>query len=373
MTKYNPKNERIKRDYFRYQTDAEGKAESTMKGIRKAILRFEEYTKYRDFATFNKEQAMGFKKNLLSQKSQRTGQPVSKTTALSTLNALKDFFRWLSWQSGYKSRIHVPDIEYFNLTDKEVSIAKSKRHKKFPTLEQIHKVITSMPTDTDIQRRDRAVVAFAILTGMRDSALASLRLRHVDVHCVSPLVKQEPDQVNTKFSKQILTYFFPVGDDIQAIALDWIRELREDHLYGENDPVFPRTQNGHDANHNFVPIGLEPECWSTATPIRKIFKEAFEAAGLPYFNPHSFRHTLVALAYKLCKTPEEFKAWSQNLGHESPMTTFTSYGSISVHKQGDVIANVGKKEAGDVGLNEILEYVRAEKQKKESFSKAKQH
>jgi len=50
--------------------------------------------------------------------------------------------------------------------------------------------------------------------------------------------------------------------------------------------------------------------------IRTIFKDAFESADLPYFNPHSFRKTLVTLGQKFCQSPEEFKAWSQNLGHE---------------------------------------------------------
>jgi hypothetical protein len=35
---------------------------------------------------------------------------------------------------------------------------------------------------------------------------------------------------------------------------------------------------------------------------------------LPYFNPHSFRKTLALLGGRICKTPEEYKAWSQNLG-----------------------------------------------------------
>jgi len=36
-------------------------------------------------------------------------------------------------------------------------------------------------------------------------------------------------------------------------------------------------------------------------------------ASLPYFNPHSFRKTLAQLGEKVCRTPEQFKAWSQNL------------------------------------------------------------
>jgi hypothetical protein len=44
------------------------------------------------------------------------------------------------------------------------------------------------------------------------------------------------------------------------------------------------------------------------------FKEAFATAGLPYFNPHSFRKTLALLGGQICKSPEQYKAWSQNLG-----------------------------------------------------------
>ena len=73
--------------------------------------------------------------------------------------------------------------------------------------------------------------------------------------------------------------------------------------------------------------------WSNTGPIRKIFKEAFTRAGLPYFNPHSFRKTLAQLGQKTCRDIETMKAWSQNLGHEDLMTTFTSYGTLSRSRQ----------------------------------------
>jgi hypothetical protein len=58
--------------------------------------------------------------------------------------------------------------------------------------------------------------------------------------------------------------------------------------------------------------------------VRAIFRKAFDRVGLPYSNPHSFRNTLVQLAYDLKLDPERFRAWSQNLGHESCLTTFSS-------------------------------------------------
>ncbi len=110
--------------------------------------------------------------------------------------------------------------------------------------------------------------------------------------------------------------------------------LVEEKHYGYDAPVFPKTAVAHDANLSFQAAGLEPECWSTSEPIRKIFREAFAAVGIRYYNPHSFRHTLAHLGETLCKTPEEWKAWSQNLGHENPLTTFVSYGTLSTHRRG---------------------------------------
>ena len=82
---------------------------------------------------------------------------------------------------------------------------------------------------------------------------------------------------------------------------------------------------------------LDRKHWSNATPIRTIFRKAFVDAGLSYFNPHSFRNTLVRLGETTCKSPEEFKAWSQNLGHEKVLTTLTSYGEVACQRQGEII------------------------------------
>ena len=38
-----------------------------------------------------------------------------------------------------------------------------------------------MPAGSEIERRDRALVAFTLLTGARDSAIASMKMKHVDL------------------------------------------------------------------------------------------------------------------------------------------------------------------------------------------------
>jgi hypothetical protein len=83
------------------------------------------------------------------------------------------------------------------------------------------------------------------------------------------------------------------------------------------------------AGQKFRAAGVDRKHWSGAGPIRQIFKDAFARAGLHDANPHVFRRTLAQLGQRLCQTPEAFKAWSQNLGHEGVLTTFTSYGEVS--------------------------------------------
>jgi integrase len=338
MGTHNAQNERIKRAYFTYLAEAKGFSEATLDGVAKALNRFETYTRFRDFKAFHIEQAKGFKAYLADQTSLRTRERLSKATLYATLSALKRFFIWLAGQPGYKSRISYADAEYFNLSAKETRIAKAHRETRVPTLEQIRHVIRTMPAASEIERRDRALVAFTILTGARDGAIASLKLKHVDI--ADGKIDQDARDVNTKFSKSFTTWFFRVGDDIRQIVVEWVNYLRQEKLWGLDDPLFPSTRVALGDSRHFEVIGLDRKHWNSAAPIRSIFKNAFALAGLPYFNPHSFRKTLGLLGGQICKSPEEYKAWSQNLGHENVLTTFSSYGDVGRHRQAEIIRSL---------------------------------
>jgi len=339
MRKHNAENERIKRKYFAYLKEATGHSEPTVDAAAKALSRFEAYTRYLDFKRFHYEQATAFKRHLAEQTGQRSGEKLSKATLHATLTQLKRFFQWLVREPGYKSRLQYSHADYFNLSGKDTRVATAHREQKAPTLEQVKFVIGMMPAGSEIERRNRALVAFTLLTGVRDSAIASMKLKHVDL--IANCVHQDAREVKTKFSKTFMTYFFPVGDGIQEIVMEWVRHLREEMLWGNDDPLFPATRIELGASQQFAATGLERKHWSTASPIRSIFKEAFERAGLPYFNPHSLRNTLVRLGESVCKSPEDFKAWSQNLGHEQVLTTFMSYGKVAAGRQGEIIRGIG--------------------------------
>ncbi len=125
--------------------------------------------------------------------------------------------------------------------------------------------------------------------------------------------------------------------------VEWIAELRVVHLFGPDEPVFPATKRRLDAEGLFAADGVERTGWTSAAPIRAVFKTAFEGAGFSYANPHSLRRTLMRLAYDLNLSPREMKAWSQNLGHDNMMTSLTSYGTLSVADQVAAIRGIGDR------------------------------
>jgi integrase len=340
MTTNNPTNERIKRFYFAYLKEAKRNGEQSVDAAAKALNRFEVYTRFRDFKVFHREQAIAFKKHLADQRNGRTKDPLSKATLHSTLAALKTFFLWLAGQPGYKSRLTYSDADYFNISSKEMAVAKAVREQRVPTIEQIKHVLAAVPTGTDVERRNRAVIAFTLLTGARDSAIASLRLKHVDLD--AGRVIQDAREVRTKFSKTFDTYFFPLGDDVRALVGEWVGYLRTEMLWGLDDPLFPATKVELGSAGHFEVSGLARRQWRNAASIRTIFRAAFVAAGLPYFNPHSFRKTLAQLGQDRCNTPEAFKAGSQNLGHDSVLTTFASYAQVPSQRQAEIIRKLAR-------------------------------
>jgi site-specific recombinase XerD len=340
MPVHNPKNERIKREYFAFLKEAKRQSEQTVDSAAKALDRFENSTNHKNFEKFHVQQAIAFKRHLAEQYNCRSGNKLSKATLHSTLTQIKHFFQWLAMQPGFKTNLRYTDAEFFNLSDKDTRVATARREQRAPTLEQVKKVINSMPASTEIELRNRALVAFAIQSGTRDRAIASMKLKHLDLATGS--VYQDARDVHTKFSKTFRTFFVPVGEEVRQIFAEWVVFLRETKLWGDEDPLFPSTEVAVGIAGEFEATGLKRSHWRDASPIRAIFRQAFKGASLPYFNPHSFRATLVQFGMQKCQTPEEFKAYSQNLGHESPLTTFVSYGEVPCQRQGEIIRSLGQ-------------------------------
>ena len=334
MSKYCPENERVKRDYSFFLEAANGKQCATVDAALRAIERFETSTNFKSFRKFHVEQARSFRARLVEDLNAQ-GKPLSAATVTSTLKHLRNFFLWLSREPGYRKAVNANDACYFTPTEQDVRIATAKREKRVATVEQVKRVIALMPHITEIEQRNRALVAFVLLTGARDGALATFRLKHVDLDAGS--VFQDGRNVRTKRRKTFTSNFFPVGREPLDIVKGYIELLRNHLGFSDEDPLFPSTEMGRGEDRGFVAVGLSRSPWRGAQPIRRVFKDAFASAGLAYANPHSLRNTLTQLGQRVCRTPEEWKVWSQNLGHESEATTFTGYGHVPAERHAEIM------------------------------------
>ena len=118
--KRHPENERMKRHYLHFLAEVKGRDEASLDAVTKAIERFDDYNRRKDFKKFHIEQARGFKAHLMEQTNVRTGAPLSASTVKSTLANLKAFFVWLarlihdawrlpSFSASFDLRAHVID------------------------------------------------------------------------------------------------------------------------------------------------------------------------------------------------------------------------------------------------------------------------
>lgn len=338
MVTFNAGNERIKRRYVHYMKEARGLSDTTMRQALYAIAAFERWTQFREFKHFRSEHAVGFKKHLLAGSGKRAAELSRRATVHSTLMSLRVFFRWLAVEPGFRKSLDARDADFFNLSAREARVATTRFEKPIPSLEQVQTVIRAMPSGTDVEKRNRALVALVLLTGVRVKALTTLKLRHVRRDGTG--IDQDAREVETKRAKTFSTHFFQVGDDVREIFQAYVHHLRTTLKFGGSDPLFPSTRQDVDHEHQFKITGLTRSHWKTADPVRDIFQAAYERAGVPYFTPHTVRSTLARLGEQLCRTPEEMKAWSQNLGHDEVLTTFTSYGSVPAIRQAQIISGL---------------------------------
>lgn len=341
IPRHNQANDRLKREYLSEMEDDDGRSIQTADQARHAIDRLERYTGFKDFKTFNRDQGLGFKESILESRSERTGQAISIARAGSILKAVQKFILWLhengKMPRGFKSAI----AKCLNLRTGDERRAKVKPPRRFAPFGDYRRAILAMPTMTETERRDQAVMAMLLTTSMRVSALIDLKIRDVDFK--QNYIFQDPRHMRTKFSKGIDTFLLPVGDDVRAILQNWVRYLIADRQFGPDDPIFPKTAVPVGENGEFKAAGLSRDHWATGDTVRKIFRDAFHRIGLRHTDPHSTRHTLTQYAYTLNLTLEEAKAWSQNLGHDDLLTTLNSYGQIARERQGELIAKLGNR------------------------------
>ena len=338
MTTVNIKNEMVKRKFFKWLKEAHGRCNATVNSIEKAILIYEDFTGLADFATFNSDKAVEFKEWLKKRKNKNN--PLTLTTYCTYLRYMRTFFLWLAWQPGYKSKITVDTVDYLKPLEKEKRIATQYIPRNFPLQEYVIKLAGSINARTEIDKRDRAMISFTLLSGMRDKSIVTLPLGCFDENDLA--IDQNPKLgVQTKFSKHVLT-ILPVFDDkLLGYLIEWVKLLKSKG-YGSQDPLFPRAKadKGMDDLSFETASEVEPFFWQGTGRIREIFKKRSQEAGLPYYPPHTFRHLAFDLAFRSCKNGEEMKAISQNFGHEHIATMLSSYANYPTQRLSEIIKSM---------------------------------
>ena len=320
------KNEQIKREFFEHLRGAEGFAAGSVKSFAEAIGQWQLFSENDDFANFDKSKALAFRDWLLQRKSKTDSGQLTLVTQYNYIRRVKKFFTWLADRSGYKSRAFKNDIEFLRLSKKDALIARAGTTRTAPTFEEAKQLIESIKINNEVDRRDRAMICFALTTGCRIFAIISLKMKNFDKQ--KRLIYQNPGAgVHTKNSKKILTTFFPIGWDApEQYFIEWYEYL-EKKGFGSDDPIFPAMVSDLGAiksGHSHGRIG--DAFWTGTNGARNVFVKRCAEAALPYFHPHSFRHLVVSILSQTRLTEEEKRAISLNLGHANVGTTFGSYG-----------------------------------------------
>ncbi|MCB5203520.1 tyrosine-type recombinase/integrase [Neorhizobium sp. T786] len=337
---------------YDYQTklkQAQGLDDKTIDAALRHIRQFEEATGNVDFSQVSRDQIIAYKNNMQT-KAEEEGT-LSASTVVHSLGTLKAFFLWLSKQFAFtKMPRDLPD--YFTPSKRLAKIAKAATEKHVPTADEIRMLIAAAPANTVLQRRDRAMIAFLYLTGVRDGALVTLRVKHVDTS--RKLVFQDAKRVATKASKTMRTAWFPVGEDIEKTVIDWLEELR-DLGAQDNDPLFPRGFKKHWGELKEVRFDF----LASAAPVRHVMKAAAEAAGTKYSRPHAIRSTIARMIERWGATAEERKALSQNLGHEDYRTTLVYYGALDEDHQHALVESIRNRGEVDPHLDILQPFSKA--------------
>ena len=320
------KNEQIKREFFEHLRGAEGFAAGSVKSFAEAIGQWQLFSENDDFANFNKSKALAFREWLAQRGAKTESKQLTLVTQYNYIRRVKKFFTWLADRPGYKSKAFKNDIEFLRLSKKDALIARAGTTRTAPTFDEAKLLIESIKINNEVDRRDRAMISFAVTTCCRIFAIISLKMKNFDKQ--KGLIYPNPgDGVHTKNSKKILTTFFPIGWDApEQYFIEWYEYL-EKKGFEPNDPIFPAMVSDMGAvKSGYSPGRIGDAFWTGTSGARNVFEKRCKEAGLPYFHPHSFRHLVVSIMSQTRLTEEEKRAISLNLGHANVGTTFGSYG-----------------------------------------------
>lgn len=293
-----------------------------------AIRRFENFCDGKHLSRITGKDVSRFREHLKSCAEATGADRLSVSTVRHLASHLKSFFDWLIKQNNFRELdCTLPD--HFALPRKFDATALLGEARAVPTDEEAVQLIMSMPVDTLQQRRDRAMVAIAFLAALRADTITSLQVKHFDGD--QRIVVQDARASRTKNGKSLRIKFFPLPACFSEAVFSWKEELLG-LGFEDADALFP---DGKDLSTR-EGRSLRPVLPMSSThAVSRAFREASREISQS-FSPHSAKHFIGQLSWRFCKSPEEFKAWSSNMGHEDERVTQKYYSNISVPRVAEI-------------------------------------
>ena len=254
---------------------------------------------------------------------------LSPVTIRRNLLEIKEYFHWAFIYKPKKYK----KVSSTWLDTLQISKTRMNRaglpDKEYYSLEQTLSLCNFKPASL-IDKRDRAAIALLYLSSMRISALTSIKLGNIDLENMT--IYQDPaDGVKTKNGKSMETILLPI-DELLEIVREWFEIVLND--LGIEGLLYPALSTDGLRVANQETMGSVD---SRNKSVRDGVKRLCGRAKIKYLAPHKFRRGHGVYAVKHSNNYEEFQAYSQNMGHEDPGTTFKYYSKLSHNDIRDVI------------------------------------
>jgi len=226
-----------------------------------------------------------------------------KTSIARKLASLRTFFQFLVREGVVE-------------TNPAKLVATPRIERKLPnhlSMEDAVRFIETPDTNTDLGRRDRAIVEFLYATGIRVGELVNINMQDIDF-------REKLVRVTGKRKKQRIV---PFGEPALQALMHYLEETRP--VFLNNCPAATRDNNAVFLNYQGTRI-------TTRSVGRMIDKYIKQCADIHNISPHSLRHSF---ATHLLDSGADLRDIQELLGH-ARLSTTQIYTQVSMEKMIEV-------------------------------------
>lgn len=326
----NQRNERLKYEFRVFLATVKRCDQKTWVAAVQNLQRFERYNNMQNLTKINIRAISDYLNEMVTN--------LSLSSCEQNVRTLREFYIWLERSGKYKGRMDFNFLSAFSLTTNQRKTSRAVEYKESYELDEIRKVIASMPRETDIEQRNLAMISLQSLCGMRTAELRTIKIKNLifDKSTGRWFIYANPKDMEVKFSKTRKAFFMPFDKEWVENVIRWRDRLIE-LGWTNKDPLFPATKSRYN-NKSVLVVNLTRESIRDNKTARNIFKKSFTDAESRYINPHNFRHTITRWAGM--KSTAALNAVSQSLGHSDVQTTVQYYGQLPSSQIGQILNDI---------------------------------